>query len=63
VYRWGLLFEYSICAYWVGDFGKSFEACEALLKLDDLPEPYRAQTRRNREHAARAMTPRVSSTR
>jgi glycosyltransferase involved in cell wall biosynthesis len=62
VYRWGILFEYSICAYWVGDFAKSFDACEALLTLDDLPAPHRAQTLRNRDHAARAMLPRVSST-
>jgi glycosyltransferase involved in cell wall biosynthesis len=62
VYRWGLLFEYSICAYWLGDFAKSIEACEKLLKLADLPEAYRTQTRRNREHALRAMMPRVTPT-
>jgi glycosyltransferase involved in cell wall biosynthesis len=55
VYRWGLLFEYSITAYWVGELRESFDACERLLKLEDLPEIYRNQTRENRNHALRAM--------
>ncbi|MEA2309527.1 MAG: hypothetical protein QOI65_1813 [Thermoleophilaceae bacterium] len=55
VYRWGLLFEYSITAYWVGELAQAFAACEALLKLDDLPEVYRNQTRENRNHTLRAI--------
>ncbi|MEU6984683.1 glycosyltransferase [Streptomyces sp. NPDC046324] len=51
VYRWGLLFEYSITAYWVGDHAASLAACDRLLALPDLPEPYRKQTRANREFA------------
>lgn len=51
VYRWGLLFEYSITAYWVGDYAASLAACDRLLALPDLPEPYRKQTRANREFA------------
>ena len=56
IYRWGLLFEYSISAYWVGDLAQAFAACERLLKLDDLPEVYRNQTRKNKTHTLRAMT-------
>jgi tetratricopeptide (TPR) repeat protein len=55
VYRWGLLFEYSITAYWVGELRAAFDACERLLALPDLPEPYRAQTRENKNHTLRAI--------
>ncbi|MEU3773081.1 glycosyltransferase [Streptomyces sp. NPDC032472] len=48
VYRWGLLFEHSITAYWVGDMEASLNACDRLLALPDLPEPYRRQTETNR---------------
>ncbi|MFD3947004.1 glycosyltransferase [Streptomyces sp. NPDC058579] len=55
VYRWGLLFEYSITAYWVGDHAASLAACDRLLALPDLPESYREQTRANREFAVRRL--------
>ncbi|MFC0850145.1 glycosyltransferase [Streptomyces noboritoensis] len=51
VYRWGLLFEFSITAYWTGDFAASLRACDRLLALPDLPEPYRKQTLANRRFA------------
>ncbi|GAB2695311.1 glycosyltransferase [Kitasatospora kifunensis] len=53
VYRWGLLFEYSITSYWVGDPQASLAACDRLLALADLPAVYREQTLANREFAAR----------
>ena len=49
VYRWGLLFEFSITAYWVGEFAASTEACDQLLALPDLPAAIRRQTITNRE--------------
>ncbi|MFD7320711.1 glycosyltransferase [Streptomyces sp. NPDC059875] len=51
VYHWGLLFEFSITAYWVGDYAGSLAACDRLLAMPDLPESYRKQTRANREFA------------
>jgi glycosyltransferase involved in cell wall biosynthesis len=51
VYRWGLLFEYSITSYWTGDARASLKACNQLLALGELPAPYREQTRRNRTYA------------
>ncbi|MFZ3471539.1 glycosyltransferase [Streptomyces sp. 4.24] len=51
VYRWGLLFEYSITAYWVGDMAASLRACDRLLAMPDLPESYRRQTEANRDFA------------
>lgn len=55
VYRWGLLFEHSINAYWVGDMGASLSACDRLLALPDLPEVYRRQTEDNRAFAVAAL--------
>ncbi|MEU2232626.1 glycosyl transferase family 2, partial [Streptomyces vietnamensis] len=56
VYRWGLLFEYSITAYWAGDHAASLAACDRLLALPDLPENYREQTLVNRAFAVRRLT-------
>ncbi|MER6075921.1 glycosyltransferase [Streptomyces sp. NPDC001817] len=56
VYRWGLLFEFSITAYWVGDFKGSLQACDRLLAMPDLPPAHRKQTRVNREFAVRRLT-------
>ncbi|GAA4631825.1 glycosyltransferase family 2 protein [Actinoallomurus vinaceus] len=53
VYRWGILFEYSITAYWVGDVRASLEACDRLLTMEDVPDAHRKQTRANREFALR----------
>ncbi|MEU6238209.1 glycosyltransferase [Kitasatospora sp. NPDC047058] len=55
VYRWGMLFEYSVTSYWAGDPQASLAACDRLLALADLPEPYRRQTAANREFAVRAV--------
>ncbi|BBC34818.1 hypothetical protein SGFS_061120 [Streptomyces graminofaciens] len=56
VYRWGLLFEFSITAYWAGDAAASLTACDRLLSLPDLPASYRRQTLANREFAERRVT-------
>ncbi|MFD8739641.1 tetratricopeptide repeat protein [Streptomyces sp. NPDC059618] len=56
VYRWGLLFEYSITAYWVGDHPASVRACDRLLALPDLPDAVRRQTVLNREFSVQRLT-------
>jgi tetratricopeptide (TPR) repeat protein len=53
IYEWGMLFEYSITAYWCGEWGASILACKRLLAIDSLPEPHRRQTRANLRHAFR----------
>jgi tetratricopeptide (TPR) repeat protein len=58
VYRWGLLFEYSITAYWVGDHQAALSACRQLLARADLPPEYRAQTAKNLEFCLRRARPR-----
>jgi hypothetical protein len=62
VYRWGLLFEYSISAYWVGDHAASIAACDLLLARDDLPDEHRLQTKRNRDHALKARAAAIAAT-
>ncbi|GGW64683.1 glycosyl transferase [Streptomyces galilaeus] len=53
VYRWGLLFEFSIAAHWVGDLAGALRACDRLLAMPDLPGTIRRQTEINREFSAR----------
>jgi hypothetical protein len=55
IYEWGLLFEYSIAAYWVGQPRVALEACNRLLRLRQLPAAYREQTQANRGHCIRAL--------
>jgi tetratricopeptide (TPR) repeat protein len=55
IYRWGVLFEYSICAYWVGQPRVALEACDRLLAMPQLPDVYRRQTEVNRAHCLRAV--------
>lgn len=61
VYRWGLLFEFSITAYWVGDYAGSLRACDRLLAMPDLPDAYREQTRANRNFAEQRQSARNTS--
>lgn len=64
VYEWGLLFEYSIAAYWAGRPRAALDACDRLLALPALPEPHRRQTIANREFCVSALRgrPAVTST-
>ncbi|MGW2748798.1 glycosyltransferase [Streptomyces sp. NPDC001450] len=56
VYRWGMLFEFSISAYWVGDAAGSHQACDRLLAMPELPAARRRQTLANREFATRRLS-------
>jgi hypothetical protein len=48
IHDWGMLFEYSITAYWVGDLAGALDACDRLLARDDLFDVHREQTVSNR---------------
>jgi glycosyltransferase involved in cell wall biosynthesis len=50
MYKWGLLFEYSIASYWVGQPSAALAACDRLLQMPHLPEHYRKQTEINRSY-------------
>jgi tetratricopeptide (TPR) repeat protein len=55
VYEWGLLFEYSIAAYWTGRHRIALAVCDRLLRISSLPEPYREQTKANRAYCVSAL--------
>ena len=55
IYRWGMLFEYSISAYWIGETAKALEACDRLLQIPELPAGYREQTEINRGFCERRL--------
>lgn len=67
IYEWGLLFEYSIAAYWAGHPRVALAACDRLLDLPQLPAAYRDQVDANRAYCIRvvgdATSARVTSTR
>ena len=46
---WGLKFERSIAAWWVGEKAEARALCDDLLAIPSLPENIRAQVRINRE--------------
>ena len=55
VYEWGLLFEYSIAAYWTGHHRAALDACDRLLAMSSLPVAYREQTKANRAYCVSAL--------
>jgi hypothetical protein len=55
IYRWGLLFEYSIAAYWTGKPETALSACDRLLAMPELPDAFRDQTNANREFCLQAI--------
>ncbi|HEX3392497.1 MAG TPA: glycosyltransferase [Solirubrobacteraceae bacterium] len=61
IYEWGLLFEYSIAAYWVGDPHAALRACDRLLDCKLLPDAYRRQTVENRAFCLQALAPDATS--
>ncbi len=46
--KYGLLFQLSICSYYIGFYQESLVLCDALLKNEKLPEHLRNQTELNR---------------
>lgn len=48
IQRYGLLFQLSICSYYVGQYEESLNACDQLLQIADLPACWHKQTEKNR---------------
>lgn len=46
--EFGLLFQLSICSYFVGNYQESLNACDKLLSMKNLPEGWRKLTESNR---------------
>lgn len=56
-YQWRAMDEYSIAAYWTGQFARSIQACDALLQGMTLPAEQRLRVERNRQHALARLAP------
>jgi hypothetical protein len=49
--QWRCLDEYAVAAYWVGEYARSRDACQALLASDQLPVIHRTRVEANLQHA------------
>jgi glycosyltransferase involved in cell wall biosynthesis len=47
---YGLLFQRSLAAYYIGRYQESLDACDQLLKIQNLPEDWRALAEKNRTY-------------
>jgi glycosyltransferase involved in cell wall biosynthesis len=57
IYEWGLLFEFSIITYWLGQREAALGACDLLLEMPMLPEVTRKQVETNRTYCLPVVTP------
>ena len=62
IYRWGLLFEYSITAYWCDELDAALAADKRLLATPELPAGHRTQTTTNLRHTMQALVQRAAAT-
>lgn len=46
--EYGMNFQKSICAYYVGHYEEALKACDAVLEKDDVPESWKSLTAMNR---------------
>ena len=53
--NYGLLFQVSICSYYLGHYQESLDACDTLLKMEKLPESFRSRTISNREFSRKKL--------
>ena len=51
IYAYGVLDEYSLCAYWIGQYRESLESFLRLLNESKLPEDMRDRVTKNAEFA------------
>ena len=52
--EYGLLFQMSICAYYVKQYQESLDACDKLLTIKNLPEQWLMLTQSNRQFSLEA---------
>lgn len=61
IYDYGLMLEYSICAYWIGKYEESLSACDKLLANKNLPKCIRECAEKNRAFAVEMMPKSLSA--
>ncbi len=49
--QYGLLFELTVCAYYIGNYQESLDICDQLLAMKNLPQQWREQAIKNRNFA------------
>lgn len=48
---YGIPFEQSVCAFYMGDYQRALELCDELVAMKNLPEAWREQAKKNRNFA------------
>jgi glycosyltransferase involved in cell wall biosynthesis len=48
--QYGMLFQLSISAYYMGHYQEALNACDKLLTIEDLPESWKELTKQNRTY-------------
>lgn len=56
VYEWRLLDEFSVCAYWIGQYAESVQAIQQLLNEGRFPPSERERMQKNLEFALEKIT-------
>jgi len=59
--EYGLLFQFSICAFYTGHYQESLEACDKLLSIKSLPPGIRERTEANRTFPLETLREKLSS--
>ena len=55
--EYGLLFQLSICSYYLGHYQESLDTCDKLLAMKDLPDSWRKLTEENRKFPLEKLNP------
>lgn len=58
--KYGILFQLSICAYYVDHYEEALKACDQLLAVDELPDDWRKLAEANRKFPLEKMVSQVS---
>jgi hypothetical protein len=51
VYHYGILDEFSIIAFWSGNYKESKESCEKILSKNNIPEHIRNRVQQNLQYS------------
>lgn len=55
--EYGYLFQLSIASYYLGKYQESLDACDKLIKMENLPEEWRERAKINRNYPAAKLKP------
>jgi exopolysaccharide biosynthesis predicted pyruvyltransferase EpsI/glycosyltransferase involved in cell wall biosynthesis len=55
IYAYGVLDEYAVNAYWIGNYEESLKACRKILGLRNIPEGFRNRVQANADLASKKL--------